>query len=46
MLARNEWLYGTLEEFYKIEDERLEIKSADWLLPIRWDLPAVSTRTR
>ena len=26
MLARNEWLYGTLEEFYKIEDERLEIK--------------------
>ena len=26
MLARNEWLYGTLEEFYKIEDERLEVK--------------------
>ena len=26
MLARNEWLYGTLEEFFKIEDERLEVK--------------------
>ena len=26
MLAHNEWLYGTLEEFYKIEDERLEVK--------------------
>jgi dihydroorotate dehydrogenase len=26
MLARNEWLYGTLEDFYKVEDERLAVK--------------------
>ena len=26
MLAGNEWLYGTLEDFYKVEDERLVVK--------------------
>jgi len=26
MLACNEWLYGTLEDFYKVEDERLAVK--------------------
>ena len=26
MLASNEWLYGTIEDFYKVEDERLVVK--------------------
>ena len=26
MLAGNEWLYGTIEDFYKVEDQRLVVK--------------------
>lgn len=26
MLARNEWLYDTIEDFYKVEDQRLRVK--------------------
>ena len=45
MLAGNEWLYGTIEDFYKVEDQRLVVKIGPLTLPTRWDSPAISTRT-
>jgi len=38
MLARNEWLYGTLEDFYKVEDDRLVVKigALTFANPVSW----------
>ena len=33
MLARNEWLYGTIEDFYRVEDERLVVKIGPLTFP-------------